>query len=76
MTETARVEIEKVLSDGSFKKVGSSYTNISGEFTFRFSEGASKYRVTAKAKDAASSKEVEVTSAAIYRLAITLKTEK
>ena len=73
----ARVEIEKISSDGGTrKKVGSGYTNISGEFTFRFSEGATKYRITATAKDATASKEIEVTSAAIYRLAITLKAEK
>jgi hypothetical protein len=71
----ARVEIEKISSDGAPKKVGSSYTNISGEFTFRFSEGATKYRITATAKDAAASKEIDVTSAAIYRLAITLKSK-
>jgi Carboxypeptidase regulatory-like domain len=72
----ARVQIEKVLSDGTTKKVGSSYTNISGEFTFRFPEGAAKYRVTATAKDSTASKEVEVLSAAIYRLAISLNIDK
>ena len=69
----AKIEIERVLSDGSTKKLGSSYTNISGEFTFRFPEGADKFRVTASVKDAAASKEIEVSSAAIYRLAISLK---
>lgn len=72
----ARVEIERVSNDGSTKKVGSGYTNISGEFTFRFAEGAEKYRVTASLKDAIASKDLDVTSAAIYRLAINLKTGK
>ncbi|HXG83540.1 MAG TPA: carboxypeptidase-like regulatory domain-containing protein [Pyrinomonadaceae bacterium] len=72
----AKVEIERISGDGSTRKVGSGYTNVSGEFTFRFPEGAAKYRVTATVKDAKASKEVEVTSAAIYRLAITLKVEK
>ena len=72
----AKVEIERILSDGSTKKVGSGYTNISGEFTFRFPEGAEKYRITAALKDATASKDLEVTSAAIYRLAISLKTSK
>lgn len=72
----ARVDIERVLSDGSTKKIRSAYTNISGEFTFRFPEGAATYRVTATAKDSKASKEVEVSSAAIYRLAISLKVEK
>ncbi len=68
----AKVEVEKVSSDGSTKKVGSGNASYSGEFTFRFPEGASKYRITASAKGAKESKEVEVDSAAIYRLAITL----
>ena len=72
----ARVEIEKISSDGTVKKAGSGYTNISGEFTFRFAEGAAKYRVTASAKDSKASKEIQVDSAGIYRLAISLKVEK
>ena len=74
----AKVEIEKVLSDGSTQKIGTSSTsyggepNARGEFTFKFSEGATKYRVTASVKGASASKEIEVSSAAIYRLAITL----
>ena len=80
----AKVEIEKFLSDGSTKKIGSGFTSYGGaptargEFTFKFSEGAAKFRVTASAGGASASKEVEVSSAAIYRLAITLnmRTEK
>lgn len=72
----AKVEIERIDGDGSAKKLGSGYTNLSGEFTFRFPQGAAKYRVTATAKDARASKEIDVTSAAIYRLAITLKVKE
>ena len=72
----AKVEIERVLSDGSTKKAGSDYASESGEFTFRFPEGVNKFRVTASAKGAKASQEVEVDSAAIYRLAITLNMEK
>jgi hypothetical protein len=85
----AKVDIEKVLSDGSTKKINSSYTssgndpgirggdgNARGEFTFRFSEGAAKYRITASIKDSTASKEIEVDNAAIYRLAITLNPAK
>ncbi len=78
----AKVEIEKVLSNGSTQKIGTSSTsyggepNARGEFTFKFSEGATKYRVTASVKGASASKEIEVNSAAIYRLAITLQVEK
>jgi uncharacterized protein YdeI (BOF family) len=72
----AEIKIERVSSDGSAKKLDSSRSSYSGEFTFKFSEGAAKYRVTASAKGASASKEIEVDSAAIYRLAITLKVEK
>jgi 5-hydroxyisourate hydrolase-like protein (transthyretin family) len=66
------VKIERLAENGSAQKIGSVYTNVSGEFTFRQPEGAAKFRLTASAKSAAASKEVEVSSAAIYRLAITL----
>jgi len=72
----AEIKIERVSSDGSVKKLGSSLSSYSGEFTFKFSEGAAKYRVTALAKGASASKEIEVDSAAIYRLAITLDSNK
>lgn len=71
----AKIEIEKISSDGSSVKAGSSVSTYSGEFTFRFAEGAAKYRVTASSKNSTASKEVEVDSAAIYRLAITLDTK-
>ena len=72
----AEIKIERISSDGSSQKVGSGYSTYSGEFTFRFAEGAAKYRVTAKMKDSTISKEIEVASAAIYRLALTLDTKK
>lgn len=80
-----KVDIEKVLSDGTTKKIDTVYTssggdpglrggdgNARGDFAFRFNEGAAKYRVTASTKDSTASKEIEVSSAAIYRLALTL----
>lgn len=72
----AVIVCEKVNEDGSFSKVGNSYTSITGEFTFRQPVGAKHYRLTAKLKDATASKEIEVESAAIYRLAITLELTK
>ncbi len=72
----AEIKIERISSDGSIKKLGSTLSNYSGEFTFKFSEGAAKYRITASAKGASASKEIEVASAAIYRLAITLNSNK
>ena len=72
----ADIKVERISSDGSIKKLGSTLSSYSGEFTFRFSEGSAKYRVTASAKGASASKEIEVDSAAIYRLAITLDSNK
>lgn len=72
----AEIKVERVSGEGSAKKVGESVSSYSGEFTFRFSEGAAKYRITATAKGASVSKEIEVDSAAIYRLAITLDSSK
>lgn len=68
----AAVEIERVNSDGSSKRIGSGYTNYSGEFSFRQPPGAARLRVTAKYKGITGTKEIEVEGAAIYRLAITL----
>lgn len=75
----AKVDIERIDADGTARKVTSLYTNVSGEFTFRQPQGAAKFRITAKFKGAEGSKEIEVGTAAIYRLAITLdisRTEK
>ena len=70
----AKVEIEKISDDGGAgRKMGSGYTSQGGEFTFRFPEGAAKYRVTATLKGVSASKEVSVDGAAIYRLAISLE---
>ncbi len=75
----AKVELESVSSDGSTKKLASGYTSSNGEFTFRMKPGNAKLRLTAKFNGASASKEIEVSEAAIYRLAITLdlsRTEK
>lgn len=68
----AKVEVEKVNADGTTRSFPAVYTNIYGEFTFRQPESAAKYRFTAKYKDRSASKEIEVGSAAVYRLAIHL----
>jgi len=72
----AKIEIVRISSDGSTKKVGNGYTNVSGEFTFRQPEGTAKIRVTASLKGVSNSKEIDVDSAGIYRLAITLNLPK
>ncbi len=72
----AKIEIERINSDGSTKKLGSGYTNVSGEFTFRQPEGSANFRITASVKGVTGSKEVSVDSAGVYRLAITLNLPK
>lgn len=69
----AKVEIQRLNDDGSLKSLGSTYTNVSGEFTFRPPPGTTKVRVTAKYKGVAGSKDIsEILNAGIYRTAITL----
>ncbi len=68
----AEVKVEKINSDGSTRKIGTIMTDIRGEFVFRQPEGAAKFRMTVKHKNSTVSKEVQVDSAAIYRLAISL----
>lgn len=68
----AKVELERVNADGTTKLLATEYTNVSGEFTFKQPVGPSKLRITAKFKEASGTKDIEVTNAAIYRLAISL----
>ncbi|HEY0429206.1 MAG TPA: carboxypeptidase-like regulatory domain-containing protein [Pyrinomonadaceae bacterium] len=71
----AKIEIQRIAEDGSTKKIGTGLTSESGEFTFKFPEASAKYRVIASAKGVKGSKDIEVDSAMIYRLAITLDME-
>ena len=68
----AEVKAEKVNADGSTKKLATLVTNISGEFSIRPPDGSSRYRFTAKYKGSTVSKDIDVDSAGIYRLAISL----
>ena len=67
----AKVEVEKIV-DGNTRKIGSGFTNYSGEFTFSQPEGHARYRITATYKGSTAAKEIEVDSAAIYSMAISL----
>ncbi len=68
----AKVELEKARPDGSFERLGSAETNVSGEFVFRQPPGAATYRVTAKYKGVTAVKEVSVDNPAVYRVAVSL----
>lgn len=72
----AKIVLEKLNADGSTKKLDTIYTNVSGEFTFRQPAGAAKFRITASLDDSKESKELEVDQPAIYRLALTINTQK
>ena len=68
----AKIDLEQINSDGSTKSLGSTYSNSSGEFSFRRREGAAKLRVTAKLKGVSVTKDIDVEEAAIYRVALNL----
>ena len=69
----ARVELARILDDGSLKKIDGRITNETGSFVFRLTPEAAKYRVTAKADHMQpASKDVDVDSAVVYRIAISL----
>ncbi len=72
----AEVKIERIEANGKAKKVGSGSTNYIGEFAFRFPGGEAKYRITASAKGMKDSQEIEVSNAAVYRVALTLNLNK
>lgn len=68
----ASIELEQVHADGSTNRLGTTYSNSSGEFSFRRPEGVAKLRVTAKLKGNSATKDIDVEEAAIYRVALTL----
>ena len=69
-----RIELAKIVDENSIQKLDSRVTGETGEFVFRLPPDAAKYRVTLKADNAQpASKDVEVESAAVYRVALTLK---
>jgi hypothetical protein len=69
-----RVDLVKVIDENSVQKIDARVTGETGEFVFRLSPEKAKYRVTVKADGAQlASKDVEVDSAAVYRVALTLK---
>ena len=73
----ARVELARILDDGSLKKIDGRVTNETGSFVFRLRPEPAKYRITARADNMlAASKDVEVESAVVYRIAISLQPAK
>jgi len=73
----AKIELFRVFSDGSTKKLKESHSGEDGQFVFRLSGDAAKYRVVVKISGAeTTSKDVDVDGAEIYRIAVTLQPKK
>jgi hypothetical protein len=72
-----KIELAKILDDGSLKKIDGRITNEIGAFVFRLTPDPTKYRVTAKPNDGdAVSFDIEIDDAAVYRIALNVKTQK
>lgn len=70
----ARVEIARVESDGSLKKLDSRVTTETGIFVFRLPADRAKYRITVKADGASpATKDIDVDDAVVYSIALTLE---
>ena len=68
-----RVELARVMDDGTTKKIDGRVSNETGSFVFRLMPEAGKYRVTAKGNSGDPvSKDVEIDGAAVYRVALSL----
>lgn len=69
-----RVELARLNTDGTVKKIDGRITNESGQFVFRLSPDKATYRVTVKAEGAeAQTKDVEIDGALVYRIAFTVQ---
>ncbi len=69
----AKVELSRILEDGTTKKIDGRVTTETGSFKFRLSPDPGKYRVSVKAPGAEPvSKDVEIDGAAVYRVALSL----
>ena len=69
----AKVELARILEDGSTKKIDSRITTETGSFKFRLSPDVGKYRVSVKPEGVEPvTKDVEIDGAAVYRVALNL----
>ena len=71
--EGARIELARVLPDGTTQKIDGRITTETGQFAFRLLPAAARYRVTAKFGGLPPvSKEIDIEGPAVYRLALSL----
>ena len=72
-----KIELARILENGSTDKIDGRVTNEIGAFVFRLTPDLAKYRVTAKPSGSEPvSKDVEVDGAAVYRIALSIKTRE
>ena len=68
-----KVELSRILEDGTSKKIDSRITTETGSFKFRLSPEPGKYRVSVKADGSELvTQDVEIDGAAVYRVALNL----
>jgi Carboxypeptidase regulatory-like domain len=68
-----KIELSRILEDGTTKKIDSRVTTETGSFKFRLSPEPGKYRVSVKADGSEPvTKDVEIDGAAVYRVALNL----
>jgi Carboxypeptidase regulatory-like domain len=69
----AKVELSRILEDGTTKKIDGRITTETGSFKFRLSPEPGKYRVSVKTERAEPvTKDVDIDGAAVYRIALSL----
>jgi hypothetical protein len=72
-----KIELARIQDDGTLKKIDGRVSNEIGSFVFRLTPDVARYRVTAKpSKGDPVSKDVEVDGAAVYRIALAVKTSR
>ena len=68
-----KVELSRILEDGTTKKIDSRITTETGSFKFRLSPDLGKYRVSVKPEGTDPiTKDVDIDGAAVYRIALNL----
>jgi hypothetical protein len=68
----AKVELSRILEDGTTKKIDGRVTTETGSFKFRLAPEAAKYRLSVKTDGAPVTKDIEIDGAAVYRVALSL----
>jgi hypothetical protein len=69
----AKVELSRILEDGTTKKIDGRVTTETGSFKFRLSPDAARYRVSVNVEGGEPvTKDVEIDGAAVYRVALNL----